>query len=1033
MLSLKKVILFLIVGVFLFGLSNVVFAVDWTANLTNIYRTGTQFSGDNFFAVSFTTTLSSLTSANQFDGVSYLRNASSGNTYNGYVINITIINYNRSGDVNSFGIDKLNITLPAGMGLIANSNVSSVVAANFTNISGTVQGRTATILQWYGTNLVNNVTTNSSFSFNVTSLPSVDGLVNFVVSEDNTSSSFNISGKVYLDGTIPTFNSAKTNDTTHLNLTFSENMNASSVKKQSMFVQYTNRSGVNASVAVTLAATSGADNIAQNDTQFTLTISAIESNETPYITLNMSNWTAIMDLAGYEIASNTSLEASDGAPPTLKRGTLDLSVIGTYTVNLTLEFDEKMASIGSAAVIPYRTVAIAPNNSAKTNVSVKTPISTAVGGINETTYYLTLNFTDQGNITRFRSGVYAIVQPFFFNDSAGNLMSSVLNITLIFTNDSKVPTLVNYTYFHETNGSSILQLGFNEAVDIPTITTTQVRLAYNQNHNLSKVANRANLSDSSFTNAYVKLVSVTSRINNQFYKTINLTLNSTYTNLIAAWDRKELSSLYLSLANISFYDLSGNALTGISNTTGVAVTWNKDETVPTVLTASISDVNVTGPGVHRITIQFSENMTNSTQIEISNGASALTEVTNKTKYTILEGTTIANLYYNFTDADTNGVWTINVTTAKDLSGNSISTTHTGLNFTYDSDAPYILYAYYLNNGTSTGIDNKYNGTLSPGDQLVLVFSEPLQPVATVNLTSGNVTFKGGGAVHSVGNNFTAYIVDNKVIINITSTDSTIYLRGEEWVDVVNASALQGRNNRDVSTNTSSWYIRDKADNFATNLSVRNKRFIADYAVEIVPNQAMTISFPTCVNAGNMSSYLPSASYITFAKFYNTSTWGEHTVSQLSTLAGYRFTFNNASVSKLYTYSHSVWGDLGDNVLRIYLANQSDCSLESNEITIDAGWNFLALNGNYYSSSKGKEGKMSDIPDNWLASLSSDGTTGNIQVGSITPGFGNTSTYSNANRLSNNNWDVLIVKPYEGWWVQSTITSSTKPLTGVARY
>src|SRR3989344_6471095 len=123
MLSLKKVILFLIVGVFLFGLSNVVFAVDWTANLTNIYRTGTQFSGDNFFAVSFTTTLSSLTSANQFDGVSYLRNASSGNTYNGYVINITIINYNRSGDVNSFGIDKLNITLPAGMGLIANSNV----------------------------------------------------------------------------------------------------------------------------------------------------------------------------------------------------------------------------------------------------------------------------------------------------------------------------------------------------------------------------------------------------------------------------------------------------------------------------------------------------------------------------------------------------------------------------------------------------------------------------------------------------------------------------------------------------------------------------------------------------------------------------------------------------------------------------------------------------------------------------------------------------------------------------------------------
>src|SRR3989344_7711853 len=144
MLNIKKIIFFLVVGVFLIGLTNVVFAVDWTANLTNIHRMGSKLSGDKFFAVDFTGTSTYITttpsSTNQFSGISYLRNASSGNTYNGYVINITIINNNFSGNVYSFGIKKLNITLPLGLELVADSQNSSVASVLFSNVSGTVQG-----------------------------------------------------------------------------------------------------------------------------------------------------------------------------------------------------------------------------------------------------------------------------------------------------------------------------------------------------------------------------------------------------------------------------------------------------------------------------------------------------------------------------------------------------------------------------------------------------------------------------------------------------------------------------------------------------------------------------------------------------------------------------------------------------------------------------------------------------------------------------------------------------------------------------
>jgi len=1092
MLNIKKVIFFLVVGVFLVGLTNVVFAnadLDgFHANITGISKASKTIttSLSDFYKLNLTTKDNSTeTNTNTFGSpsVAYLRNTSTGGI-NGWIINITIFQFNLSESVNN--ITRVNISLPAGLNAIYNATgVSSInyCTGNKSDVAGlncTVYGSGRDIVWIFDSATAGAIITNgtlgqnnsrmssgvgnATFTINVTSLPSSDGLVDIKIHLSNDSAGtyasvggssiereVNITGKLYLDRTAPTFNSAKTNDTTHLNLTFSENINASTIKIQSLNVTYQNRTGsIAIGVAVSAVETVNSNAGTANDTQFTLTINRIEANETPTVILNMSSVTAITDLAGYAIAANTSVTASDGTPPTFKSGAIDLSVSGTFNVNLTLDWDEPMANI-TDKIITVNQLLLQANNT-QSNVSVQNPLVTAIGG-NGTMMYITLNFTDQSNVTRWRTGINLTVNPNYFNDTSGNYMTSRIDrMLLTFTNDTRRPSIINYSYTHMADGNSVLLLGFNESIDIPSVTQAQIRLCYNSDCSGANLLAAANLSDASFNKGHVVANSVANvQTGNKFYNTLNLTLTSNYTNLIAAWDRKGLSTLYLTFENTSMYDLAGNIVNEILNLSGQSITWNQDSTVPTVLSASISDVNVTGPGVHRITVQFSENMTNSTftittlpNLIEEDSTAIHTSSAKVFNVTLLEGTPIWEGYYNFTSASTNGEWNITVSTSStDLSGNAVTNESTNLRFSYDSEPPYIIYAYYINNGTGDA-QNAYNGTLTSGsagkpayngDTLVLVFNEPLQPIASANISVGNLTFRDGSFG---GGNYSIIVEDNKVRI-MTNQTPTLSLRGE-WVDIVNATAIQNITNRNLNANSSSWFIRDKADNFATNKSAKSttvtaqtgpKTVIADYAVEVEPNQPITISFPTCVNTGNLSNYLPSStSARTFAKYYNTATWGEHAVTALVPLVGYRFTFNNASVSKLFTYSHSQWGSLSDNMLRIYLANQSDCSLESNEITVDDGWNFLALNGNYYSSTKNTGGRLSDTPDNWLASLSSDGTTGNIQVGSIVPGFGNTTSYSNAGRLSDKNWDSLIVKPYEGLWVQSTAANT---FTGTARW
>src|SRR3989344_5463683 len=113
-----------------------------------------------------------------------------------------------------------------------------------------------------------------------------------------------------------------------------------------------------------------------------------------------------------------------------------------------------------------------------------------------------------------------------------------------------------------------------------------------------------------------------------------------------------------------------------------STTWTQDTTVPTVLSATISDINVTGPGQHRITIQFSENMTNATTLQlIRKGTTA------KTFYNppfppasvgaASSGNSIWTGYYNFTSADRpDGDWNIPIVKSAsviaDLSGNALT-------------------------------------------------------------------------------------------------------------------------------------------------------------------------------------------------------------------------------------------------------------------------------------------------------------------------------------------------------------------------
>ncbi|MBI4149021.1 hypothetical protein HY491_01105, partial [Candidatus Woesearchaeota archaeon] len=947
----------------------------------------------------------------------------------------------------------VNITLPTGMTYGTDSNktfipeigsalTTPIILDSAIGVQFKTSGQT---LEWNVTALsfTNISVTNVTFSFNVTVLPSFSTgcsgqcFVNFTVGANNSDGKVHeyvIYEKVFIDGKLPTLSSAKTNSTVGLNVTFSEKVNGSTVKTNSFNITFANRSDLTQLLPI---AVSGADNLkGGNDTQLTVTIASIAANETPKVHYNGSttgeNASAITDLAGNAMDANmtatNTVTSTDGAPPTFKSGTLNLNVTGSFNVNLTLDFDEPMAAIPGPVIADEILILI--SNRSASNVTVRNPLVITTVGSNGTTLYITLNSTDAANLSRFRTSVNVTIHPRFFNDSAGNVQTARVDaLPLTFTNDTVAPTLVNYTYFttsqlanDTTNGTSILQLGFNEPVDLPSIVPAEIKIAYNQNHRDSKLLAGTNLSDASFENSYVQTIALKNDFGG-FHKTLNLTLDGNYTNLIAAWDRKGLATLYISISNSTIYDLSANVFTGVLNSSGQAISWTQDTTVPRILTASISDVNVTGPGSHRITIQFSENMTNSTSTVqyVSKGSSSKTLF----NITLVEGTAIWTGYYNFTtDLGEDGEWNISVSGPKDLSGNLLTNGSTDLKFTLDTTPPFIVYAYYLENGTNgTGDTTPYNGTLNDGDTLVLVFNEPLQSVETANIsTTFNLTFRDGVLGHPTTVNNTR--IEGKKVV-ITAGAATLSLRGE-WVDVVNASALQAFNTR-VSTNGSAWLIRDKADNFATNKSATTrtttsvtgpKTVIADYAFTAPNNTAVTVSFPTCVNTGNMSAFLPSStSAYSFVSYYNTNSWTDTAIASLRQLVGYRFTWSDTGRNPSQ--------DGSDDVFRVYLKNQSDCSVESTSITIGNGWNYLATDGNYYSSSKNTQGRLQEIPRTWLNSLSAAGT---VEVSKIQYGFGNTTTYASGGFV---NWDTLSVGPFTALWVDSS-NPVDRSFTGAGR-
>jgi len=271
-------------------------------------------------------------------------------------------------------------------------------------------------------------------------------------------------------------------------------------------------------------------------------------------------------------------------------------------------------------------------------------------------------------------------------------------------------------------------------------------------------------------------------------------------------------------------------------------------------------------------------------------------------------------------------------------------------------------------------------------------------------------------------------VTGKIAYITTRGNATLSLRGE-WVDIgTNGTLLQltaGTSNttRDLTLNVSSIRFRDLADNFATNKSQTAvsatsmngpKAVVADYGFVAPNNTAVTVAFPTCVNTGNMSAFLPSTTtQFSFVSYFNTATWTDTSVANLRQLPGYRFTWSDTGRFPSQ--------DGGDNVFRVYLANQSDCAIESGEITVGNGWNYLAMNGNYYHNPRNLLGRLKDTPDNWLDSLSSSGT---IEVSQITPGFGNTTAYKNGGGAGFNNWDTLKVGPFtDALWVVSSNTNS----------
>lgn len=949
--------------------------------------------------------------------VSFLKNDT-------YQLNITVHNYNGTSN-----ITEVLIHLPTGLTFITGTNATASESVQSRLTGDKIHfSSSSNRLNWSSNiGLIPNISATTpgsrTFIFNVTSAISGQNFVNFTIEVRNITrnlaqasevNNFTIGDKLYLDGKLPTFDSAKTNDTASINMTFSEAINVSTVKP--MLATYVNRTG--STLNLTISGVSSTN----NDSIVTLIAGDFEGNLTPTLTLNSSSITYITDLAGNSLTTNTSVTTTDGASPFLRYSVLNIS--GTGIATLTLFWSEPVSTISSNPGL-NKLILMSGNNAKEgnyINATVLTSTSNTSSSYSGNLSEVVFNASESANISNWKVNSFNFsLSSSAWKDYSGNtLLRSIDGITAdsiidVYSNDTTAPTLSSWTYNHN---QGLITLTFNEYMD-----------AHYYYYSL-------NLSNSTaFTGTYFKpetrleggVIQLNSTYVTSVYKTnlgtsVSLNLSVWARDKIAEWDQMGMTTLYLgnlNSTNKSFTDAAGNFVAamghGTSTVYSTVTTWTQDSTAPTVLSATISNTNVTGPGSHRLRVTFNENITNKTTVTLTKGSTSFTTY----NFTYIEAlqTSIVDLYYNFTTDDTNGEWVINVSTAKDLSGNSLTDTNTGLKFTYDSVAPYILYSYYLENGTT---DAPYNGTLNIGDTLIMVFSEQLQPWTGL-LATGNFSFRDGGAMCSDVCNVS--ITTNKVTLTANAVAPNISLRGE-WLDVVDGSAIQKVGNatehRNLNKNGTSWFIRDKANNFARDAhSTAQKVVIADYALEVTNSTPITVSFPACVNTGNMTSYLNANDY-SFIYYYNADTWGTHTTTtSLRPLVGYRFTWLG---------TNSYLSTANDNMFRFYLKNESDCSLTDLEIDIKDGWNFLALNGNYYSA-RNTNGVMGDNVDNWLLSLTSTGAEAGIAVDSIIKDYGNTTIYRNVPNGGDVDWDNLIIKPYESWWVQSTAANS---FTGVGR-
>lgn len=1041
---------------------------------------------------------------NAFGEVFYLKNRT-GDTES-YFFNITLFAKNLTAGFNN--MSRLNISLPVGMNYtgLSSSNASMLNDTNFT--AYLVDGRFRDLVWMRHAGLLGNGTVHDSdfgdnlsfmggpnsygnitVNFNCSVALANENLVNLIITLSNNTQgaygaagggsgeiSFNISGAIFLDGIAPNLTSAITNDTTSLNLSFSEAINFSSINVSYFNITIVNRTGHTEEVTSTPLDQSST---AANDGNGTILVmrlaTHIEGNETPIVAVNISDLNTtygMTDLAGNFFATNTTVTSTDGTGAFLKTSAINFTDSGMAVV--TLFWSEPVVAPSTA--LDHGTFFICANQSSDllgkgnclnvTSVLVSSRDSSqGYDGNNITEFQLTA--ANSANVSHWKTlGWNATLNISAYVDDSSNRMSRPETAITNdggnqvefdhFGNDSVSPHLVSWLYNHETKQ---IIFTFSEYMDPTQIDVTGVTALNLTNINLSSAAgqwysewgdhdaivNRTPLGGATILlngtqdSTLVGGVEVALAGSNQthFANTIAINLSVNAVDKLAVFDGTNGSTtLYIAgpeTANITFKDAMGNMVLGlghnISQKYHYTTDWTQDTTLPEITNIIITDANVTGPGIHTVVVTFSENLSNSSTLALTREGTAIHPFVNNS---LLYGTGSWEMSYNFTTDDVNGVWKVNLTNASgitDLSGNALSgTNYTGLNFTYDSVAPYIVYAYYIENGT--GDDSRYNGTQSVGDTFVLVFNEYLQAWSG-NLSTGNFSFRDQGAMGNVEHQVNIY--DNQIVIsNSGERGSNLSLRGE-WIKVLNATALQGTgsalNNRDLNVNnTHSWFVRDKADNFAIQAASDGEATVmADYAISVTNATPMTISVPTCLNTGNMSEYLhhKGSLYHSLISWYNTDTWTNlNNLSLAVPLAGYRFTWTQ-------TDTNSLSSDANDSMLRIYLNNESDCDLRDLELSVDDGWNFLAINGNYYhnDTKQNSAGRMSDFPDNWLGSLSGDGTTNGIQVHSIIKDYGNATAYSNGAAFGGIDWDNLVVKPYEAWWVQSTAANT---FTGVAR-